>query len=1082
MSATAEALRVARFTLARSPALQRALDTGLSPRRGLGGVWTGATALVVAEAARGRGRCVVLASTPESAESLLLDLRSACPELLSIMLPADETGMVGAPEARANHSERLVALASLDDPRDGVLVVPAACVLEDLPASRGEELVLAKGEAVDRERLLEQLADAGFERVPLVAAPGEFSLRGDILDVYPWSAEEPVRLELFDDEIEELRAFEVESQRSSRPLLELRIALDDGRGELRKLVDMLSEDTVVFRLEPPRLRDRLVEVAFERGHEPKYLDAQLERLAAHPGLDLYALDLGEDEHDLGLRSVLQDTHTPAERLAAWLADDRQVCVLCDAEGERERLHVDLRGHDLPSRCPADGEPAEGELVLLVGRLSSGFALPAPGPVVVHHHELLGRRAVRRRRAPRKVASRALESLAELKQGDYVVHLAHGVARYQGMRRLEREQGEEDFLVLEFAEETTLYVPASRIDLVERFIGGEASSPKLDKIGGRTWARKKDKVARAVEDLAAELLRVQAARDGGEGIGFPGDDPLLARFERTFPYEDTPDQHTVWGEVRKDMERGHPMDRLVVGDVGFGKTEIAVRAAYQAVLAGRQVAVLVPTTILAEQHDETFRGRMTEEPVRIETLSRLRGKGSTKVLADAAEARVDILIGTHKLLGKGVKLPQLGLVIVDEEQRFGVAHKERLKQLRASVDVLTLSATPIPRTLHMAMSGLRDISTIRTPPPGRQPVITKVTYESDEIIQRAIRHELDRGGQVFVLHNRVGSIVRTLEHIRGLVPRARASFAHGQMGARELSNVIADFSRGDLDVLVCTTIVESGVDIPRANTIIVTDSQNYGLADMHQLRGRVGRESTQAYAFFLVPRGGIKQKAEERLKAIEEFSSLDAGLTIALRDLELRGAGNLLGAEQSGHILAVGYDMYCRLLRAAVARAKGQAPEEEPGELEVDLGLAAYLPTDYVPEESVRMNLLRRMAKAGRRKLEALAEELVDRFGPLPDPVSELLDLFRLRRMLRLAGVGSLISDGIGGMVIEVRDEEAFGDRHPFRTAELFPITPTRLRVPWPTEVATPTRRLRYLLERFGKPRSASRPRATARRR
>ena len=511
-----------------------------------------------------------------------------------------------------------------------------------------------------------------------------------------------------------------------------------------------------------------------------------------------------------------------------------------------------------------------------------------------------------------------------------------------------------------------------------------------------------------------------------------------------------------------------MDRLLIGDVGFGKTEVAVRAAYKAVLAGKQVAVLVPTTILAEQHFDTFSHRMADEPVRIEALSRFRaGRRTTAVLADLADGKVDIVIGTHRLLSKDVAFPDLGLLIVDEEQRFGVAHKERLKQLKATVDVLTLSATPIPRTLHMAMSGLRDISSIKTPPPGRRAVITRVGFDDDAVLRDAIRHEVGRGGQVFVLHNRVTTIGEMAGRVARLAPTARQAIAHGQMAAAELRDIVESFADGEIDVLVCTTIIESGIDIPRANTIVVTDAHRFGLADLHQLRGRVGREQRQAYAHFLIPRGEVIPKdAQRRLKAIEEYISLGAGLTIALRDLELRGAGNLLGAEQSGHILAVGYDMYCRLLQAAVARAKGRRVDEEPGEIEVELGLTAFLPAEYVPDEAVRMALLRRAAAAGHRKLDALELELADRFGPLPEPARLLIDLFRLRRRVRLVGLTSGLADGLGGIVFTVGDARLFEERAPFRPSELIPVSPGRFRHEWPKEVQTAAQRLGYLLGRF----------------
>ncbi|MGQ0553265.1 MAG: transcription-repair coupling factor [Planctomycetota bacterium] len=1037
--------------LGRLPALAQ---ISLEPRATLGGAWGASAALVCGLLSTGRTRSVALAPTAEDAESLLLDLATAFPQLPLRLLPVEEEGLADGPELAGNRSERLVALSFLAEAGAGLLVVPGPVLLERLPEPSGEGLTLRRGDRPDRATLLEQLAAAGLQRVPLVAAPGEWSLRGDILDIYPWAAENPIRAELLDDEIEELRRFDVETQCSVASVDQVTLPLGGAPSAPKgaRLVDLFPSDAAVFVLDPPRLKDRLAEVAFEHGLAPREITAALSALAERPGLDLLPLDLGDPARDLSLRSVGGDPRPAEDVLATWQEQGRQVLVLGDTAAEGERL----------------AERLSGPVEFYVARLSRGFAFPGTGPVLVHHHELLGRRPVRRTRARRVLATRALDNLAELHPGDAVVHLLHGVARFVGLERLAREQGEEDFLVLEFAEETRLFVPASRIDLVERFVGAEARGPRLDRIGGRTWRNRKEKVARAVRDLAAELLALQAARQGGRGFQFPGEDDFQRRFEAAFPYEDTPDQSVAWSEVRRDMEGERPMDRLLVGDVGFGKTEIAVRAAFKAVAGGKQVAVLVPTTILAEQHYDTFSRRMAEEAVVLQVLSRFRGdKEQQRVLEQLAVGKVDIVIGTHRLLGKDVRFHDMGLAIVDEEQRFGVAHKERLKQLRATVDVLTLSATPIPRTLHMAMSGLRDISTIKTPPPGRRPVLTKVGYDEDGALRQALLHEIGRGGQVFVLHNRVQSIGTVLARIRALVPTARTALAHGQMGSDELREVIETFARGELDVLVCTAIIESGIDIPRANTIIVTDSHHFGLADMHQLRGRVGREHVQAYAHFLVPRDPpLAEDAQRRLKAIEEFSSLGSGLPIALRDLELRGAGNLLGAEQSGHIMAVGYDMYCRLLRNAVLTAKGERVPEEPGEIEVELGLTAFLPADYVPEESLRMSLLRRLAAAGAQRLQALEAELQDRFGRLPRPAAQLIELFRLRRLVRLAGLSSVQADGLGGVIFTVADERAWARRGPFDARELGSVSPGRVRTNWPSAVREPADRLRWLLERF----------------
>ncbi len=1057
----AGALRALHEALCAHPVL-RAARARPDARHEIGGAWGSGGALVAGLLLAGRGRALIVAPAAEAADALTLDLALLFPHVPVTLLPVEEEGLSEGPELAANRSERLVALAELQGSGDGWLIVPGPVLLEELPADEGERLALRRGARLDREALVARLLDAGLVRAHLVAAPGEFSVRGDILDVYAWAASAPLRVELLDDEIEELRRFDIETQRSVAVLDEVVLPLGGAPragGRTSRLLERVPPELPIVVLDPARLKDRLAEVAFEHGRHPAEIEALRARLAQSPGADCWPLDLGDPARDLSLRSVAGDGRPEHVVLDAWRRAGRGVWLLSDTQAECERLAEALAERGTP--------PWEG-LHLAVGRLATGFALPDEGPVLVHHHELIGRRPVRRSPVRRVLATRALADLAELHAGDHVVHLTHGVGRYLGMERRAREQGEEDFLVLEFAEETRLYVPASRIDLVERFIGADARPPKLDRIGGRTWKRRKDKVARAVADLASELLEVQSRRADGAGFAFPPDDGSQARFEAAFPHADTPDQETVWREIRLDMERPRPMDRLLVGDVGFGKTEIAVRAAYKCVLAGRQCAVLVPTTILAEQHHETFSSRMAEEPVRLEVLSRFRSEGEIKaVLADLAAGKVDIVIGTHRLLGADVRFTERGLLIVDEEQRFGVAHKERLKRLRATVDVLTLSATPIPRTLHMAMSGLRDISTIRTPPPGRRAVITKVGYDEDGALRAAILHEVGRGGQVFVLHNRVQTLGTVAERVRRLVPTARVREAHGQLSAAELRAAVAAFADGEIDVMVCTSIVESGIDIPRANTIIVTDSDRYGLADLHQLRGRVGREHTQAWAHFLVPRDApLAGDAERRLKAIEEYSRLGSGLPIALRDLELRGAGNLLGGEQSGHIFTVGYDMYCRLLRRAVGSARGEAVEDEAGETEVELGLTAYLPVDYVPDEGLRMSLLRRMAEGGRRRLDLLQRELVDRFGKLPRPAAQLLDLFRLRRAVKLAGLASLLTDGHGGAVLVVSDPPRWAQRSPFTRDELTPLAPGRWRIEWPREARAGHERLEWLLRRF----------------
>ncbi|MED5329929.1 MAG: transcription-repair coupling factor [Planctomycetota bacterium] len=1058
-SSTTSALRSLWAALSALPPVRTVLDDPRSRHR-LGELWGSAANLTAALLAKEtRGCTVLITPTVEDGEAVVLDLKSLHSPIPSVFLPPEEKITGDGPEQRANLSERLVALSALDSPDPHLLVVPSPALLESLPTMEGPSLTLEQGQRQDRDKLVRNLIDSGYDRVPMVAAPGEISVRGDIVDLYPWASTAPVRLEFLDDEIEDLRRFDIQMQTSVENLS--RIVLPRGGSQVVDqgvLTNILSPSTPVLLCDPTNLRDRLVERAFEADIPPRKINEILSAADQHPGIDFYPLALGDPQKDTGITSAGSDTGPLDEVITAWRSEQRPVHIMSATEAENDRLAnlLTQRG------CPRD------EVSLHVGRITSGFALPLSGPVVVNHHELLGRRPTRRMRSRPVVVSRALEDIGELQPGVYVVHMIHGVGQYQGMKRLQREQGEEDFLQIEFSGETLLYVPASRIDLVERFIGAEGKKPKLDKIGGKSWSRKKERVSMAVADLATDLMDLQANRLTGLGFAHLPDDESSARFEAAFPYEDTPDQSQSWEEIRNDMESSTPMDRVLVGDVGFGKTEIAVRAAYKTVLGGKQVAILVPTTILAEQHYDTFAGRMAEEPLSLAVLSRFStAKQQRAVLDDLKDRRVDIVIGTHRLLSQDVQFADLGLLIVDEEHRFGVLHKELLKRLRATVDVLTLSATPIPRTLHMAMSGLRDISSIRTPPPGRKSVITQVGYDDDATLKRAVLHEVHRGGQMFVLHNRVATIDQMLDRVSRLCPAVRAAIAHGQMAPQELRQTVEAFARGQLDVLVCTTIIESGVDIPRANTILVTNADRFGLADLHQLRGRVGREHNQAYAYFTVPENQpLSENSQRRLKAIQEFRSLGSGMPIALRDLELRGAGNLLGSEQSGHILSVGYDMYCRLLKKAVQKKRGEKTRNDPGELEVELGLSAYLPTDYIPNATQRMSLLRRLAAASDEGLLDLEREIVDRFGHPPKPARSLLSLFHLRCLVHLAGVTSILTDGLGGAILTVQDEKTYARHGPFHPPESYRLDATRMRLPWPMAVQTSEQRLEYLLERF----------------
>jgi transcription-repair coupling factor (superfamily II helicase) len=714
-------------------------------------------------------------------------------------------------------------------------------------------------------------------------------------------------------------------------------------------------------------------------------------------------------------------HLRVESVERFSGDVGRVRDELDAVAVRDRVlvasHNDAESKRLGEVLASGRLARSGRLRLATGRVRAGFRLVEAGVVVLGGQELFRRDARPDAAAPRRrLESRAIDSFLDLAEGDLVVHLSHGIARYRGMQVLEKNAVEgrregrhgqpaargtrqtEEHLILEFRDAVRVYVPASKIDLVQKYVGGGKSEPELSKVGGTGWSHRKERVRAAVLDLASEMIQLQAVREAQPGFAFPPDSEWQGEFEAAFPYRETPDQLTSLAEIKSDMLRPRPMDRLVCGDVGYGKTELAVRAAFKAIDNGRQVAVLCPTTVLAEQHLRTFGQRMAEYPFVVEGLSRFRSAAEQKrILARLAEGGVDVVVGTHRLLSADVRFKDLGLVVVDEEQRFGVEHKERLKRLRAEVDVLTMTATPIPRTLHLALLGIRDISNLETPPPDRLAIETRIARFDPTLIRHAILRELNREGQVYFVHNRVHDIQNVADQVKKIVPEARIAVVHGQMPESQLEDGMVRFLRREADVLVATTIIESGLDIPNANTIFIDQADIYGLADLHQLRGRVGRYKHRAYAYLLLDGGRqVSPVAARRLKAIEEFTELGAGFKIAMRDLEIRGAGNILGNQQSGHIAAVGYELYCQLLENAVRELKGQV-RRTPLEVTVDLPWAAYFPRDYVAGQRQRIEAYRRLARV--RKLERLddfRQELRDRYGPPPEPAEWLLRLAELR--------------------------------------------------------------------------------------
>jgi transcription-repair coupling factor (superfamily II helicase) len=888
-----------------------------------------------------------------------------------------------------------------------------------------EPMELAAGGEVELDATLERLVVLGYERADRVSRPGEFAVRGGIIDVFPSTRRSPVRVEWWGDEIESVRAVSLATQRVVRELEAVTVYAaregdlaglaatdEDLPEEARRGVRVPGLDRLLLGLNPVSPRAMLPEDVQiwreeEREHVPEEVDGLVhelyDRMMPDPDVEF---SLGEEEASISAPPVAAFADTlreAARRLDALVEDGFAVFVACSSRGEARRtvyafgeIHRTMRE---TARVDAQLPPG---LYALPGEVEEGFTYPEGGVAVFRRDSLLGRR-----REARRTGGRSLASFADLKVGDLVVHAMQGIGRFEGLVAQEVLGSTRDYMQVSYRGGDTLFVPYEQMELLHKYVGGDGA--RLDKLGGATWAQVTDRVRKRVKALAGELLRLHAARASAPGFSFPEDGEWERELEEGFPYQETPDQESAITAVKSDMQRPHPMDRLVCGDVGFGKTEVAVRAAFKAALAGKQTMMLAPTTILVQQHERTFKERLGSYAVRVESLSRFTLPADRRrILADFAAGEVDVLVGTHALLGSEVRPRDLGLVVVDEEQRFGVRHKERIKEYKTSVDVLTLTATPIPRTMQMGLASLRDISVIETPPAGRRSILTHVGPYEEDLVKHAIEREVARGGQTFFVHNRVESIDEVAQRLRELLPGVRFVTAHGQMPERALEGVMKHFLDGRADVLVTTTIVESGLDVATANTLIVDRSDALGLAQLYQLRGRIGRSTEQAYAYLFAPLGATIE-SQKRLEALMDFTELGSGFAIAMRDLEIRGAGNLLGAEQSGHIAAVGFEMYLTLLEEAVAAARGE-PEERREErpVIVELTLDAYLPPGYVMDEIERVDLYRRASGLGSlAEVEDLAEELVDRFGALPEPARNLLGLSRVKLLAREVGASSV---------------------------------------------------------------------------
>jgi transcription-repair coupling factor (superfamily II helicase) len=911
--------------------------------------------------------------------------------------------------------QRARAMATLGRPAN-VVVAGAPALAERIAADQSAEpLEVAIGQTISLDELVDRLTAMGYERVAQVEERGDLSVRGGILDVYPSTADLPARIELFGDEVESMRAFSPFTQRTIRPIARLAAwpaAEPVGSEVADPLTDPGPAGAAVVRLAPSEHPAALREAA-ERLEDEAAAGALVdparvaEELAGAASLDL-APPAGSSVPALDAVEARFATRSAAEaegELARLGRSGLRVVVAFARRGDMSRAAARL-SHLRPVELKPGELPPAGEVGMTIMPLRAGLVSRAAGVAIVPEDRVLRRRRPPSERGP--VVGRRLASFLDLKVGDHVVHEDHGIGRLTAFETRTVAGLTRDYLALAFADGDRLYVPHDQLDRVTRYVGADGSPPALSKLGGKAWDRMKSRARAAVREMAGELIALYEARAAARGFAFPADDELTRELERRFPHRETPDQQRAIDAVVDDMERPRPMDRLICGDVGFGKTEIAMRAAFKAAAAGKQVMMLVPTTILAQQHLATFRDRYGDLPVSVDMVNRFRSPAETReALGRYRDGRLDILIGTHRLLSMDVQPKDLGLVIVDEEQRFGVAQKERLRQLRLRADVLAMSATPIPRTLQISLSGLRDISVIETPPSGRRPIATHVLEYDEPLVVEALRREAGRGGQSFYVHNRVETIDEAADRLRALAPELRIVTAHGQMAEHELEDVMLSFVRGEADVLVATSIIESGLDIPQANTLVVERADQLGLSQLYQIRGRVGRSDVTAHAYLLYPDAAtLSRDAASRLRALADYTELGSGLRIAMRDLEIRGAGNLLGDEQSGHVAAVGFELYLEMLNDAVMAGQGrEAPERE---VRVEIPVSAYIPSDYVPLETAKIDLHRRIALAADlEEIVRLRGELEDRFGPPPEPVDALLAVQRLRVKLRSAGASQL---------------------------------------------------------------------------
>ena len=1022
--------------------------------------------------------------------------------------------------------QRMQVFKHLLEDEGGVVVTTVDGLMDHLlPLSMIKEscLNIMVGQTLDMEEIKHLLTGMGYERMGQVDGMGQFSVRGGILDVFPLTEEVPVRIELWGDEVDSIRSFDAESQRSIQQMDEVTIYpaaelilttehIEEGilcleadekkqekafrdqkkpeeaqriRRAVGELVESLKEgfdvqtldayiryfcqDTVSFldymkevgakvtlvssgaagktaEKKPASGLALILDEPQRMKEKAETVETEFRESMSHRLEQGYILP-GQADLLFASKTVLAECHTPhsifmtgldqrlpgmtvkakysltgknlnsyqnsfeilIKDLTKWKKDGYRVVLLSASRTRASRLAGDLREYDLRAFCPEDaGRPvAPGEILVTYGKLHKGFEYPLIKFVVITEGDMFGVEKRKKKRKKYNYEGKKISSFSELSVGDYVVHESHGLGIYKGIEKIEQDHVIKDYIKVEYGDGGNLYLPATRLEGIQKYAGADAKVPKLNKLGGTEWTKTKTKVRTAVREIAKELVELYAARQDAEGFQYGPDTVWQKEFEEMFPYDETDDQLTAIDDTKRDMESKKIMDRLICGDVGYGKTEIALRAAFKAVQEEKQVVYLVPTTILAQQIYNTFVQRMKDFPVRVDMMSRFRTPGEMKKTVEGLKkGYVDIIVGTHRVLSKDVQFKNLGLLIVDEEQRFGVTHKEKIKQMKQNVDVLTLTATPIPRTLHMSLIGIRDMSVLEEPPVDRVPIQTYVMEYNDEMIREAIHRELGRGGQVYYVYNRVNNIDEVANHVASLVPDANVAFAHGQMNEHQLEKIMLDFINGDIDVLVSTTIIETGLDIPNANTMIIQDADRLGLSQLYQIRGRIGRSNRTSYAFLMYKRDKmLKEDAEKRLQAIREFTELGSGIKIAMRDLEIRGAGNILGAEQHGHMEAVGYDLYCKMLNEAVIALKGGQEEEETFETVVDCDIDAFIPDGYIKNEYLKLDVYKRISAIETDdEYMDMQDELIDRFGDIPKSVDNLLRVAELKAMAHRAYV------------------------------------------------------------------------------